>query len=263
MDNTPRQEVSVQEGYGVSPERRPSHRGLFTVIAVIIMLVVAGFVVHNQLYRLREIEIRAISKTPFHEVLALAGIDGNTSSLALNEEKIRRGINSHMYLSYQGMEKVGRNKLILYVLERTDTANVLYNGLQYVIGEDGMTLSCKSSIELDNGCMTVSGLSIRDIRVGSILSCHAEAQLDAYKSVVEEIDLQGIRKEIAELNFSSLDSIYLVTVDGYTVNIGNAEELQGKIGTMRAVLKELRQRGLKGGMVEATVSGVATYRPTE
>ena len=105
--------------------------------------------------------------------------------------------------------------------------------------------------------------ALENLKTEQALRRVAEAQLEAYKSVVEEIDLQGIRKEIAELNFSSLDSIYLVTVDGYTVNIGNAEELQGKIGTMRAVLKELRQRGLKGGMVEATVSGVATYRPTE
>ena len=263
MENAQRQEMNVQDNYGYEPECKPSHRGLYTVIAVIIMLVVAGFVVRNEVFKIREIEIHSISKIPFHEVLALAGIDGNTSSLALNEDAIRKGINSNMYLSYEGMEKVNRSKLILYVQERTDTANVLYNGLQYVISEDGMTLSCTSAIHLDNGCMTVSGLSIRDIRIGSILTCHAEAQLDAYKSVVEEIDLQGIRREIAELNFSSLDSIYLVTVDGYTVNIGDAQDLQGKIGTMRAVISELRARGLKGGMVEATASGIATYRPAQ
>lgn len=263
MEKVQMQEVNVQDGYGQAPERRPGRRGLFTVIAVIIMLVVAGFVVHNQIFRLREIEIHSIRNTPFHEVLALAGIDDHTSSLALNEEKISRGINSNMYLHYEDMEKVGRNKLILYIKERTETANMLYNGLQYIISEDGMVLSCTAAIRLDNGCMTVSGMDVHDIRVGSIFSCYEEAQMDAYKSVVEEIDLQGIRGEIAELNFSSLDSIYLVTVDGYTVNIGDVQELQGKIGTMRAVIGELRQRGLRGGMVEATVSGIATYRPTE
>ena len=262
MENAQMQEMNVQEQYAQG-DRRPAHRGLYTVIAVIIMLVVAGFVVRNEVFKIREVEIRSITSTPFHEVLALAGIDGNTSSLALNEERIRKGINSNMYLRFEGMEKVGRSKVILYVKERSDTANVLHNGLQYVISEDGMTLSCTSALHLDNGCMTVSGLSIRDIRIGSVLSCHAEAQLDAYKSVVEEIDLQGIRGEIAELNFSSLESIYLVTVDGYTVNIGDAQDLQGKIGTMRAVIAELRKKGLTGGIVEATVVGVATYLPAQ
>lgn len=262
MENVQR-EKSVQDEYGFMPERRPANRGLFTVIAVIIMLVVAGFVVHNQIFRINDVEIHSIRNTPFYEVLELAGIDGNTSSLSLNEDKVRAGINSNMYLSFQGMEKVGRNKLILYVKERSATANVLHNGLQYVIAEDGMTLSCTVALQLDNGCMTVSGLNIRDIRIGSVMTCQNEAQLSAYQSVVEEIDLQGIRGEIAELNFSSLDSIYLVTTDGYTVNIGNNEELQGKIGTMRAVLSNVRARGLKGGMIEATVSGIATYRPSQ
>lgn len=256
------QNVQMQEN-SFEPVRRPVRRGLFTVIAVIIMLVVAGFVVHNRLYRILEVEVHSIKNIPFHEVAALAGIDGNTSSLSLNEEKIREGINSNMYLDFQGMEKVGRNKVILHVKERTQTANVLYNGLQYVVSEDGMVLSCTSAIHLDNGCMTVSGLNIRDIRVGSIMICHSEAQLEAFRKVIEEIDLQGIRGEISELNFSSLESIYLVTNDAYTVNIGNDEDLQGKIGTARAVLKEIRARGLKGGMVEATVSGIAAYRPAE
>lgn len=256
------QNVQTQ-GNTYEPARRPVRRGLFTVIAVIIMLVVAGFVVHNRLYRITEIEVRSIKTIPFHEVAALAGIDGNTSSLSLNEEKVREGINSNMYLNFQGMEKVGRNKVILYVKERSLTANVLYNGLQYVVSEDGMVFSCTSAFHLDNDCVTVSGLDIRDIRVGSVMICQNEAQLDAYKKVIEEIDLQGIRGEISELNLSSLESIYLVTNDAYTVNIGNAEDLQGKIGTTRAVLKELRARGLKGGMVEATVSGVAAYRPVE
>lgn len=256
------QNVPMQENTYESA-RRPVRRGLFTVIAVIIMLVVAGFVVHNRLYRIEEVEVHSIKNIPFYEVAALAGIDGNTSTLSLNEEKIKEGINSNMYLNFQGMEKVGRNKIILYVQERTQTANVLYNGLQYVVSEDGMVLSCSSSINLDNGCMTVSGLSIRDIRVGSVMICQSEAQLEAYKKVIEEIDLQGIRGEISELNFSSLDSIYLVTTDAYTVNLGDESELQGKIGTMRAVVKYLRDRGLKGGMVEATVSGVAAYRPAE
>jgi len=263
MERAQTQELNVQEYYGPSGENRPSRRGLVTVIAVIIMLAAAGFVVHNQLFRIHEVRIDSISSVPYHEVLALAGIDSRTSSLALNEKKIKAGINSNIFLDYRGLEKVSRNQIILYVHERKITANVLYNGLQYRICEDGMVVDCSVKIALDNGCMTVSGLNIRDIRVGSVLACHTLEQLDAYKAVTEEIYLQGIESEIAELNFSSLDSIYLVTVDGYTVNIGENSDLQGKIGTMRAVVEELRKRGLKGGIVEATVSGIATYRPVE
>ena len=111
-------------------QQRPSRRGLFTVIAVIIMLVVAGFVVHNQVFKVREVEIRSSHYVSYGEVLELAGIGGNTSSLSLSEEKMRKSINSNIYLDFQGFERVGRNKIIIHVNERTPVANVLYNGLQ-------------------------------------------------------------------------------------------------------------------------------------
>lgn len=243
--------------------RRPSRRGLFTVVAVIIMLVVAGFVVHNRMYRILEVEISSIDKVTVGDVLALAGIGGNTSSLSLDEEKIRKGINSDIRLDFRGMEKVGRNKIVLHVYERKEVANVLYNGLQFIASGDGMVLSRSNTLALDNGCITVSGMNLRDIRLLSKMVCQNEAQLEAYTALFEELELQGIRHEISELNLSSLDSIYLVTTDGYTVNIGNANDLQGKIGTMRAVVAELRNRGLKNGIVDASVSGIATYRPQE
>ena len=68
---------------------------------------------------------------------------------------------------------------------------------------------------------------------------------------------------MAELNLSSLESIYIVTLDGFTANIGSAEELRAKIGTVRAVVRELRNREKKGGMIEATVPVQASYRPVQ
>jgi len=261
--NTSVQNNSYNQNSGLESARRPSHRGLITLIAVIIMLVVAGFVVHNRFYLITEVDVISVSRFKPTDVVALAGIDANSSSWSLDEEKIRRGINSNIYLDYQGFEKVGRHKIILYVYERSETANMLRNGLQYTVSADGMVLDVSSEVNLDNGCITVSGIAFRDIRVGSVVSCQQEAQLDAYKRVIEELQLQGICDETAELNFSSLDNIYLVTVDGYTVNLGDVNDLQGKIGTMRAVVQELRKRGLRNGVIEATVSGIATYRPVQ
>ena len=72
-----------------------------------------------------------------------------------------------------------------------------------------------------------------------------------------------MRSGVAEINIASLDSIYLITQDGYTANIGDAQDLRAKIGTVRAVVSELRRRGLTGGMIEAPVPGQASYRPLQ
>lgn len=240
---------------------RPAKRGLYTLIAVLVMLTVAAFFVHDQVFKIRDVDIRSVQNISQEEVMRLSGITANTSYFGLNEEKIRAGIESNRYLRFESMEKVWPNGVILNIQERQPCINVLNAGIQYVVASDGMVLESYASLRLDNGCIKTTGLSIRDIRVGSQIVCYNSEQLDAMLDIAAELDAQGCMDEIAEINLSMLDSIYLVTTDSYVANIGDAQELRPKIGTVRAVVAELRSRGLKGGMIEATVPGEASYRP--
>ena len=240
---------------------RPAKRGLYTLIAVLVMLTVAAFFVHDQVFKIRDVDIRSVQNISQEEVMRLSGITANTSYFGLNEEKIRAGIESNRYLRFESMEKVWPNGVILNIQERQPCINVLNAGIQYVVASDGMVLEAYASLRLDNGCLKTTGLNIRDIRVGSQVICYNSEQLDAMLNIVAELDAQGCMNEIAEMNLSMLDSIYLVTTDSYVANIGDAQELRPKIGTVRAVVAELRSRGLKGGMIEATVPGEASYRP--
>ncbi len=240
---------------------RPAKRGLYTLIAVLVMLTVAAFFVHDQVFKIRDVDIRSVQNISQEEVMRLSGITANTSYFGLNEEKIRAGIESNRYLRFESMEKVWPNGVILNIQERQPCINVLNAGIQYVVASDGMVLESYASLRLDNGCIKTTGLSIRDIRVGSQIVCYNSEQLDAMLDIATELDAQGCMDEIAEINLSMLDSIYLVTTDSYVANIGDAQELRPKIGTVRAVVAELRSRGLKGGMIEATVPGEASYRP--
>lgn len=240
---------------------RPAKRGLYTLIAVLVMLTVAAFFVHDQVFKIRDVDIRSVQNISQEEVMRLSGITANTSYFGLNEEKIRAGIESNRYLRFESMEKVWPNGVILNIQERQPCINVLNAGIQYVVASDGMVLESYASLRLDNGCIKTTGLSIRDIRVGSQIVCYNSEQLNAMLDIAAELDAQGCMDEIAEINLSMLDSIYLVTTDSYVANIGDAQELRPKIGTVRAVVAELRSRGLKGGMIEATVPGEASYRP--
>ena len=241
--------------------RRPAKRGLYTLIAVLVMLTVAAIFVRDQVFKIRDVEIRSVQNISQEEVMRLSGITANTSYFGLNEEKIRAGIENNRYLRFESMEKVWPNGVILNIQERQPCINVLNAGIQYVVASDGMVLEAYASLRLDNGCIKTTGLNIRDIRVGSQVICYNSEQLDAMLNIVAELDAQGCMNEIAEMNLSMLDSIYLVTTDSYVANIGDAQQLRPKIGTVRAVVTELRNRGLKGGMIEATVPGEASYRP--
>ena len=255
------EEKPATESYGFAPS--PSRRGLYTVIAVILLLTVAAVFARGSWLRIKNTEVTGLVTYTKERVLAQAKITGSTTYFGLNEDSIRKNIEDDRYLRYIGMEKIWPNGLILHVQERRRLGNVLFMGVQYVISPDGMVLESSNSIDLDNGCVKVTGLDIRDIRFGAPLVCQDETQRETMEQLFEELEIQGVLGQISELNLSSLDSIYLVTLDGYTANIGSSEELRAKVGTVRAVVQELRNRGLQGGMIEATVPGQASYRPIQ
>ena len=254
-------EQTATESYAAPP--RPSRRGLYTVIAVIVLLTAAAMIVRGNWLRIRYIEVTGLVNYLPEQVIAQAGIGENTTYFNLSEDRIRRNIEEDRYLHFEGMEKKWPDSLTLHIRERRRQANVLFMGIQYVISQDGMVLESSSKIELHNGCVKVTGLNLRDIRFAAPLVCQDETQLETLGLLFDELDIQGFTDEVAELNLSSLESIYIVTLDGFTANIGSAEELRAKIGTVRAVVRELRNREKKGGMIEATVPGQASYRPVQ
>lgn len=254
-------ELTVGESY--TANSRPSRRGYYTVIALLILLTVAAFFVRSRLIRIHYVEVSGLKTISRQEVIDLAGITGRSTYFSLSEEKIRQRIAGDYRLQFLGMEKIWPDGVILYLKERTHQANLINKGVQYMISADGMVLDSTNNIALDNGCVKVTGMEVRDIRIGAPVVCKNVTQMEALQNLLEELDLQGVLNDTAELNLSSLESIYLVTVDGYTANLGNADDLRAKIGTVRAVTAELRRRELKGGIIEATVPGQASYRPLQ
>ncbi len=241
--------------------RQPLQHKLATLLFVLAAVITALILIYTRVFSIRNIEINGLQSISQDEVIRLSGITGRSNYFTLNEEKIRAGIDGNRYLSLESMEKVWPNGVTLTVHERQACINVLSAGIQYTASEDGMVLESYASLRLDNGCITATGLSIRDIRVGSKIVCYSSDQLDAVLNTVTELEAQGYSGEISEINLSDLSSIYLVTTDDYVANIGDSRQLRAKIGTVRAVVAELRSRGLKGGMIEATVPGEASYRP--
>ena len=255
------EEKPATESYGFAP--RPSRRGLITVIAAILLLTLAAVFVRGTWLRITDTEVTGLITYSKEQALRQAGITEKSTYFNLNEKRIQRNIEDDRYLRYLGMEKRWPNGLTLYLQERRRQANVLFMGVQYIVSADGMVLESSNVINLDNGCVKVTGLNIRDIRFGAPLICQDAAQLETMSTLMEELEAQGVLEKTSELNLTSLESIYIVTLDGYTANIGGAEELRAKIGTVRAVVLELRKRGLTGGMIEATVPGQASYRPLQ
>ena len=71
----------------------------------------------------------------------------------------------------------------------------------------------------------------------------------------------GAMDQILELDLSDMDNLFLVSTDGYSVRLGNSENLHAKLRAMLMTLDWLRQEGYGAGTVDVSVPVNPTYIP--
>jgi cell division protein FtsQ len=242
---------------------RPKGRGLWAVLCSIFVLVGVGIILHSTLFRLKRVQVIGSEYRTPQEVVTIAGIAQGDNILLLDEDKIRDNINKDRYLIFQNMQRDYPDGLIIQVYERIPRANIQTMGEQYTLDGEGMVLEQTQTLQLTEGLVAVTGLQITSSTMGRYITCQKEEQLVAYRKVMSELALQETISQISELNLADMDNLYLVSLDGFTVRLGNDGDMQAKIGAMRAVLDYLHQAGRVKGSIDVSAPINPTYIPAE
>lgn len=267
--HTPEQRPAQSGGRGPSDPQEPVQeappaapgRRMLRITCALLVVVSLAFILRATLFSIRYVRVIGINHLTWQQVASSAGISTSSNYFGLREDKIREGINANRFLTYERMQKVFPSSVILYVKERQPVASIDYIGMSYIMADDGLILASRQQGQSDSSLMRVSGLALRDIREGKLPVSTKSGQIESCIALIQEMYQQGFSAEIVEVNMSEPTQIYLTTRDGYSIHIGDTNELRPKIGTIRAVLTELRRMGLKGGTIEGTIPIVATYIP--
>lgn len=252
---------NTEEVQPLPPRRKmkPGVKSALFSLAVILVLVVFLF---GGLFRIRKITVIGLEDHKQEEVEAIAGLERGVSYFSVTENKVRQNLEQNRYLEFKGMEKFMPGTVNLYIRERKARANVQVMGVTYLLDEEGMVLE-ESLSGIDSTLPIVTGMQSRSVMVGKSLVSGNEDQMEAYQALMAELLAQGYLGKVAELKVSDPESLYLLTRDGYTVHLGDGEELRAKIGTMRAVVAKLMEMGHRGGVIDASIPAQATYTPSE
>lgn len=243
------------------PARKRS--GAPAVVLTLAVLLAAAILVNESLLRIRTVTVVGNSRVSWEDIVVAAGLRGSVSYFSLNEKKIAEGVNQNRYLIFERMEKQFPDTVTLYVRERTPRTSVQVMGATYQLDEEGMILERISGVRTSDELMNVTGFQTREVRLGSVIVASRAEQMEAYRTLVQEVLQQGFSDQVSELNLSDPDSLYLITKDGYTAHLGDRTEMRAKIGTVRAVVAKLREMNKRGGMLEASKPGAATYMPMD
>ena len=77
-------------------------------------------------------------------------------------------------------------------------------------------------------------------------------QVEAYQNVMYELRQQIYADQVSEINLVDPENIYLVTLEGVTARLGNAEWMEGKIGAVKTCMAYLRQLGKTNGVLDVS-----------
>ena len=261
----PGDQQASQDGlYAPDPEDLPpvnrSSRALKAGIIILAVFAIA-LLVYTQLLSIRTVRIIGLSSLPQETATSLAGLDRSMFYFTLREEDISRAVNANRYLVYQSMEKIFPGTLNITVIERRPFAFFTHLGVGYILAQDGIILEQTRELRDGSGLILVNGLAVWGQQaLGTLPASTDLVQAETLVDLFEQLTVWGFDDQLNNIDITQNMNISMQTKDGFTINLGTAEQLHAKVGTVASVVNALRSRQMSGGIIEATLPGEATYR---
>ena len=191
------------------------------------------------------------------------GVSIGDSMFTLDTAAVAEKINAHQYLTCNSVWRDFPDRVFINVTEHQPVATANWMGSLVMLGQDGVVMEITGQIDIELAVPVITGASIKSARVGEAVTYGVAGQAEAVEAVLEAIDWQGFTGEISEINVGTLDDLYLVTVDGLIIRLGDSEKLDEKILTARSALVPLRAAyAMRGAVLDvSTGDGQADFQP--
>ena len=243
--------------------RRISARSkrLLIAVAAAVLVTAAVFALLGRVFVVRNVAVAGVSDDLRDEVIRASGLERGGSIRSVDEDSLRRSLESTGRFALDGVEVRYPNTVTLMVRERTRDAMVLSGARLLVMDADGYVIEAVDTVPEDAG-VYITGLEGGAYRIGGRISA-PEEKLAAMKAVLEAIRSQGASGYVSELNLSDVFNLTLTTRSGIRVLLGDANDMEGKILWMCSAVDDLQSRGQAGGTLDVSSGSKADYRPDE
>ena len=243
-------------------KRRRTH-GFFKFLGLLTVLTIGLVVGQQTLFRLETVYVVGNEEKTPQEVVMASGLVRGRNMITIEEEDVAEALSKDHTIIFKGMQKEYPNTIYLYIEERKTVAAMQWLGILYTLDREGVVMKESTSSTPPAGMPVVTGFRVSNINVGQQLLVRSENQMEAYREIMEELELQMYQSQVAEINLADPSNIYLITVEGVTVRLGDASYMQAKIGAVRTDMAYLRQLGKTSGILDVTIPEDAKYMPED
>lgn len=241
----------------------PVHPGRTGVIIVLIVVALGIVLLQSGIFVVREVRVVGTRQYGQDQVVAYAGIQLGQSIFSVEESVVAQGLSRDRYLILESLHIQYPDTVTLYVRERAPYAALTWLGVLVVLDEEGQILETSGQLDASLQIPVITGMQVDHLVVGTKLTCRNPAQIEAAWALLKELTLQAVSGRVSELNVSDLDNLYLITKEGMKVEVGNAGDMEQKIGMMRSVLDDLAARGIYTGSLDVSNATIADYWENE
>lgn len=232
---------------------------LITAAVLAAVILVLRFTVFN----ITEIRVTGNVNIPASEIIRASGIRVGDNILTLDEHKIEQRITSDFRLRFRYLGRQLPHTVVISVREREACCWITYCGILYVMDKNRMVLAETEEPGVRPAeLVEVKGLEIRsNTVVGQIINLGNTAQQAIFSELFLEMKVLGCTGLVMEADISNPGSILLTTRDGYTVSLGNGDNMHAKLRSMLLVREELRRMQMSGGTINVSVPETPIYTP--
>lgn len=230
--------------------------GFALLIAVISMIVL---LVQGDELLLKEIKVTGSFSQNSSEIISVSGLRLGMNILNVDQEEIRRNFSSNSSVELKDIRIEMPDTVILEVRERSVCAAVSCVGVMLMVDRDGYVLQRAAAVPQNMGIPVVSGMDARLSPNGKTVESGTEGQVEVMINVLSAIYDAQMQTIVSEANIEDMNNIYLMSVSGIQVMIGDDEDLPVKLAWMRAVIDQMTAEGVMSGIVDVSSGVNAVY----
>ncbi len=204
------------------------------------------------------IEVRGNETLERADVLSTAGINVGEHILAVNTGEARKKLLENPRIKSVAIHRVYPDQLVMELVERQPVAAIAGGGSYAIVDEEGYVLS----IGPDNQDLpAVYGMGSSGFQLGEPLGDLEDFNSNILLRMLEALENAGVLGDMARLDITQPLNVTMTTLDGYTVLVGQVENLDEKLANLSLVLAKLKALGYSGGEINLAVQGDPVYSP--
>ena len=244
-------------------KRKRSASGAVALTAILALVAVSLVIAGGRVFVVQSVVVEGNRFISAEEIMQTGGVSIGDSMFTLDTAAVAEKINAHQYLTCNSVWRDFPDRVFINVTEHQPVATANWMGSLVMLGQDGVVMEITGQIDIELAVPVITGASIKSARVGEAVTYGVAGQAEAVEAILEAIDWQGFTGEISEINVGTLDDLYLVTVDGLIIRLGDSENLDEKILTARSALVPLRAAyAMRGAVLDvSTGDGQADFQP--